>query len=48
MAKKTKAAAETAAPAGVPRMLAHYMNTVRPQLGKSLDRTNPHAIPRLE
>ncbi|MCE2726807.1 MAG: 50S ribosomal protein L5 [Planctomycetaceae bacterium] len=29
-------------------MLAHYMNTVRPQLGKSLDRTNPHAIPRLE
>lgn len=48
MAKKTKAAAETAAPAGTPRMLAHYMNTVRPQLGKALDRTNPHAIPRLE
>ena len=48
MAKKTKAAAESAAPAGVPRMLAHYMDTVRPQLGTALDRTNPHAIPRLE
>jgi large subunit ribosomal protein L5 len=29
-------------------MLAHYMDTVRPQLGTALDRTNPHAIPRLE
>jgi large subunit ribosomal protein L5 len=48
MAKKTKAAAETAAPEGVPRMLAHYMDKVRPQLGEALDRTNPHAIPRLE
>jgi large subunit ribosomal protein L5 len=48
MAKKTKAATETAAQAGVPRMLAHYIDTVRPQLGKALDRTNPHAIPRLE
>ena len=48
MAKKTKAAAESAAPAGVPRMLAHYMDTVRPQLGTALDRTNPHSIPRLE
>ena len=48
MAKKTKAAADTGTPAGVPRMLAHYVNTVRPQLGKALDRTNPHAIPRLE
>lgn len=48
MAKKTKAAAETAAPVGVPRMLAHYMDKVRPQLGEALDRTNPHAIPRLE
>ena len=49
MAKKTKAAAQaTPAPAGVPRMLTHYLETVRPQLGKALDRTNPHAIPRLE
>lgn len=48
MAKKTKAAAAEAAPAGVPRMLAHYTNTVQPQLGKELGRTNPHAIPRLE
>ncbi|MFM8498135.1 MAG: 50S ribosomal protein L5, partial [Planctomycetia bacterium] len=33
---------------GVPRMLEHYLSTVRPALGKSLDRDNPHAIPRLE
>jgi large subunit ribosomal protein L5 len=48
MAKKTKAAAAEAAPAGVPRMLAHYQETVQPELGKALGRTNPHAIPRLE
>jgi large subunit ribosomal protein L5 len=49
MAKKTKAAASASvAPAGTPRMLDHYLNTVRPQLGKALNRTNPHAIPRLE
>ena len=48
MAKKTKAAPAQAAPAGVPRMLAHYQDTVRPQLGKALARENPHAIPRLE
>ncbi|MFM8291112.1 MAG: 50S ribosomal protein L5, partial [Planctomycetia bacterium] len=48
MAKKTKAAAAEAAPAGVPRMLAHYTSTVQPQLGKELGRSNPHAIPRLE
>jgi large subunit ribosomal protein L5 len=29
-------------------MLEHYVNVVRPQLAKSLDRTNPHAIPKLE
>ena len=29
-------------------MLEHYMNTVRAQLGKSLNQDNPHAIPRLE
>ena len=48
MAKKTKAAAAEAAPAGAPRMLTHYQDTVRPQLGKALGRDNPHAIPRLE
>jgi large subunit ribosomal protein L5 len=49
MAKKTKAAAtESLEPAGSPRMLDHYVNTVRPQLSASLKRTNPHAIPRLE
>ena len=48
MAKKTKAAAAEAAPAGVPRMLAHYQDTVQPELGRALGRTNPHAIPRLE
>jgi len=46
MAKKAKAAA-TVEPAGTPRMLEHYLNNVRPQLAKSLARTNPHAIPRL-
>jgi large subunit ribosomal protein L5 len=48
MAKKTKAVSAETAPAGVPRMLSHYVNTVQPQLGKELGRTNPHAIPRLE
>lgn len=44
-------AAESGAPSesgGVPRMLEHYISTVRPALGKALDRDNPHAIPRLE
>ena len=48
MAKKAKAAPANPPPAGVPRMLAHYINTVRPQLSSALDRGNPHAIPRLE
>jgi len=54
MAKKTKAtAAESGAsvPTGAletPRMLEHYNKTVQPALGEALDRTNPHAIPRLE
>jgi large subunit ribosomal protein L5 len=49
MAKKSKATAtESPEPAGSPRMLDHYVNTVRPQLAASLKRTNPHAIPRLE
>jgi large subunit ribosomal protein L5 len=54
MAKKTKASeAETGAggaavPLETPRMLEHYLKTVRPALGKAFDRTNPHAIPRLE
>lgn len=50
MAKKTKPSesVEASAPAGTPRMLEHYLSTVRPALGKALDRTNLHAIPRLE
>jgi large subunit ribosomal protein L5 len=49
MAKKSKATASAAAaPAGTPRMLEHYVKTVRPQLATALGRTNPHAIPRLE
>jgi large subunit ribosomal protein L5 len=49
MAKKTKAAeTATAEPAGTPRMLEHYLTNVRPQLAKALNRTNPHAIPKLE
>ena len=54
MAKKTKAAAAetgTSAATGAletPRMLEHYLKTVQPALGEALDRTNPHAIPRLE
>ena len=49
MAKKSKSA-ETAAvePVGNPRMLDHYINTVRPQLAKALGTSNPHAIPKLE
>jgi large subunit ribosomal protein L5 len=49
MAKKTKAAeTATAEPAGTPRMLEHYLTNVRPQLARALNRTNPHAIPKLE
>ena len=49
MAKKTKAASTaTLEPAATPRMLEHYTQTVRPHLAKTLERTNPHAIPRLE
>lgn len=49
MAKKTKAASTaTLEPAATPRMLEHYTQTVRPHLAKALERTNPHAIPRLE
>ena len=49
MAKKSKSA-ETAAvePVGNPRMLDHYINTVRPALATEFKRTNPHAIPKLE
>jgi large subunit ribosomal protein L5 len=49
MAKKSKSA-ETASvePAGTPRMLELYTNTVRPQLATALGTSNPHAIPRLE
>jgi large subunit ribosomal protein L5 len=54
MAKKTKAsevekgAAEATGPLETPRMLEHYLKTVQPALSKALDRTNAHAIPRLE
>ena len=48
MAKKTKAAQPAPGPAGTPRMLEHYLATVRPALGKALSRTNPHSIPKLE
>jgi len=48
MAKKTKASSAAVAPAGTPRMLEHYLGTVRPQLAAKLGRTNPHAIPRLQ
>jgi large subunit ribosomal protein L5 len=49
MAKKTKASpAATVAAAGTPRMLEHYLKTVRPQLATELNRENPHSIPRLE
>ncbi len=49
MAKKTKAASTaTLEPAATPRMLEHYMQTVRPQLAEKLEQSNPHAIPRLE
>jgi large subunit ribosomal protein L5 len=48
MAKKSKTAEVTAVePAGNPRMLEHYTNTVRPQLAEALGTGNPHAIPRL-
>jgi len=49
MAKKTKAAAAaTDEPAGVPRMLEHYLTNVRADLAKALGTSNPHAIPKLE
>ena len=47
MAKKTKPTAALE-PAATPRLLEHYLTTVRTHLAKALDRTNPHAIPRLE
>jgi len=54
MAKKIKASdVEKAGPVATgpletPRMLEHYLKTVQPALSKALDRTNAHAIPRLE
>jgi large subunit ribosomal protein L5 len=48
MAKKAKAASVAVTPAETPRMLDHYVGTVRPHLATLLGRTNPHAIPRLE
>ena len=48
MNKAARAEAGESATPGTPRLLEHYLTTVRPALGKALDRTNPHAIPRLE
>ena len=49
MAKKSKATSTASVePAGTPRMLEHYLNSVRPHLAQTLEQTNPHAIPRLE
>jgi large subunit ribosomal protein L5 len=49
MAKKSKSASTAAVePAGTPRMLEHYLTTVRPHLEKALGQTNPHAIPKLQ
>jgi large subunit ribosomal protein L5 len=49
MAKKSKATSTVSVePAGTPRMLEHYVTTVRPHLEKALGRTNPHAVPKLE
>jgi large subunit ribosomal protein L5 len=46
--KEAAAAPAGDAPAGTPRMLDFYVNTVRPQLAQALSRDNPHAIPKLE
>jgi large subunit ribosomal protein L5 len=49
MAKKSKATSTASVePAGTPRMLEHYLNSVRPHLAQALEQTNPHAIPKLE
>ncbi|MFM1903192.1 MAG: ribosomal protein [Planctomycetota bacterium] len=49
MAKKSKAVSTAAVePAGTPRMLEHYLTTVRPHLEKTLGKSNPHAIPKLQ
>ena len=50
MAKKSKTAEapkERVKPPK-PRLLERYENEIRPALAKSLGRTNPHALPRLE
>ena len=50
MAKKTKTAEapkEHVKPPK-PRLLERYENEIRPALAKSLGRTNPHALPRLQ
>jgi large subunit ribosomal protein L5 len=49
MAKKSKATSTTTLePAATPRLLEHYLQTVRPHLEKALGTRNPHAVPRLE
>jgi Ribosomal protein L5 len=44
--KKTKKS--EAASGGIPRLLDHYRQKVRPALAEQLGESNPHAIPRLE
>ena len=52
MAKQSKSKATTkvspVGASGAPRLLEHYLHTVRPALAASLKRDNPHAIPKLE
>jgi large subunit ribosomal protein L5 len=51
MAKKSKADAAPAAPAEkppVPRLWEKYTQQVRPQLARSLARTNVHALPKVQ
>ena len=48
MAKKTTSTPATVEPAAAPRLLEMYAEKVRPHLEKTIGRTNPHAIPKLE
>jgi large subunit ribosomal protein L5 len=51
MAKKKKESEEPAVPAGpppTPRLLERYRSQLAPALQKQFNRTNPHAIPKIE
>ena len=43
--RRKAASTATLEPAGTPRLLEHYVQTVRPHLAKALGQSNPHAIP---